>query len=136
MATLQLCDEVDDELDALYEVNEAAAAAFDALLLELEEHEELLELLCRPNLHFRASPPFEVKHYVQMQRRGFNVFTIKVQTPDGAWPPHRVLVGFNAQANIYHVLAVATRDIAYERTDPLFVAVIDRYERAGIPTYR
>lgn len=136
MADLLLCAEVDDELDALYDEHEEAAAAFDALLLELEEHEDLLEFLCKPDLHFRANPPFEVKRYGEMQRRGYNIYTIKVQTQDGSWPPYRALIGFDAQANIYHLLAIASRDISYEPSDPLFANIISRYERAGIPTYR
>jgi hypothetical protein len=136
MATLHLCDEADEEIDALYQEHHAAAEALDALLIELEEHEDLLETLYRPNFHFNAAPPFEIKRYEEMQKRGYNIFTVKVQLADGSWPPYRALIGFHGQANTYHVLAIAPRDIAYERSDPLFAAVIDRYERAGIPVYR
>jgi hypothetical protein len=136
MATLWVCEEVDAELDELYERHEEAAAAFDALLIELAENARLLHYLCLPELHFKAQPPFEVKRYEAMQRRGFNVLTVKVQTSDGRWPPYRALIGFNAQSDSYHVLAIAHREISYERDDPLYALVLERYERAGIPRYR
>lgn len=136
MIDLQLCKEAEDELDDLWNSDESAAATFEALLETLWEDTDLLEYLCVPNLHYTTAPPFEVKRYEEMQRRGYNIFTVKVQTDDGRWPPYRALIGFNAQTSTYYVLAVAHREISYERNDPLFTDVIQRYERAGIPTYR
>ncbi len=130
-----LLQEACDEIDALYEADEAAAAMFDVLLEVLADDPEMLARLCLPNNHYTYTPPFEVKRYMDMQRRGKNIFTLKVRNEQGALLPYRMLIGYHAQIDTYYVLAVLHREIAYVTTDPIFTHVMARYEQAGIPTY-
>lgn len=124
-----------DELDALYEVDEAAAALIDVLLETLADDVDMLDRLCQPNNHYTYTPPFEIKRYAEMQRRGKNIYILKVRDEQGALLPYRVLIGYHAQIDIYYVLSVLQREIAYVTTDPAFCNVMRRYEQAGIPTY-
>lgn len=136
MAELYVCPEADEELDALYETDEDAAALIEVLLEQLWEDERMLEMLCRPVDHFMHKPHYEVKRFVLMHKAGKNIYSVKLWSEEGSLYPYRVLIGFNAQEDSFHVLAIAPRKIAYEHTDPLFKSILDRYDAAGIPTYR
>lgn len=136
MADLYVCEEADKELDALYEVDEDAAALIDVLLDELANDAATLEWLFRPQDHYEYEPPFEVKEFHEASRRGKNILILKVRSNEGKLLNYRVLVGFNSQIDRYHVLTVANRDISYDTSDALFTAVLERYDRCGIPTYR
>lgn len=135
MAELIPLQEAYDELDAIYEIDAAAAAQFDVLLEHLADDTDMLERLFRPANHYKYTPPFEIKIYGEMQKRGKNIFTIRVLDEDGALLPYRALMGYHAQIDTYYLLAVLQREIAYDTTDPAFRAVVERYEQAGIPTY-
>lgn len=124
-----------DEIDAIYDIDENAAALIDVLLEALAEDDKMLDLLCLPNNHYRYTPPFEIKKYEEMQRRGKNIYTLKVRDERGALLPYRVLIGYHAQIDTYYVLSVLQREIAYEKTDPVFCKVLERYGQAGIPDY-
>lgn len=124
-----------DDLDAIYEIDEAAAAQFDVLLEHLADDPDMLDRLFRPANHYQYAPPFEVKLYGEMQKRGKNIYAIRVLDEDGALLPYRALMGFHAQIDTYYLLAVLQREIAYDTTDPAFCTVMERYEQAGIPTY-
>ena len=133
MAHIVLCPEADEELLALYDEDEDAAATFDVLLEQLDADPRMLEVLFRPANHFLYEPPFEIKKYVAMQESGRNIFTIKVRGEDGELLPWRLLIGFDSRRDVYHVLCLAPRSIAYDPTDPLFRTVQNRYDSAGLP---
>lgn len=134
MGALRFVPAAEEELDRLYDHDEDAAALVDAWFEAVCEDERLLEILFRPQNHYARRPPFEVKRYEAMWRRGKNVFTVKI---DDAGKPigYRVLIGWHSQRDDYYILAVAPRSEAYELDDPLFDDIICRYEKAGIPAY-
>lgn len=135
MADLFVCKDADADLDAIYEKDEDAGALIEVLLQEIDENNALVEELCRPRRHYLHKPPFEVKRYEEMWALGKNIFILKIHSEDGELLPYRVLYGFNAQRNSYHVLAAVDREIAYDNSDPLFNTILARYEQCGIPTY-
>lgn len=127
--------EVEDELDALYATEADTAALFDALFDELVNNKEVLDVLCRPAYHHLFQPPFEIKLFAEMWRRGYNVLTLRVFDKRGALLPRRALIGYHAQIDIYYPLAFPERDIAYDTTNPGHTVVLHRYAKAGIPVY-
>lgn len=135
MAELFVRPEAEDELDALYDVDEDAAALIDVLLDELINDQATLEWLFRPHNHFRYKPPFEVKWFAEAYNTGRNILILKVHSNEGQLLSYRVLVGYHSQKDHYHVLTVVNREISYDTNDPHFAAVLDRYERCGIPVY-
>ena len=52
MPQLLLCREAEEELDALYDIDEDVAALFDFLIEELAEDQQMLDRLCVPDNHF------------------------------------------------------------------------------------
>ena len=135
MADLIVLREAFDDLDAIYRTDEEAAALFEVLFEQLDADRVMLENLYRPDNHYKYAPPFEVKKYGEMQRRGKNIFTIKVHDADGVLLPYRALVGHHSQIDTYFLLAFLDREIAYDTSDKAFRTITERYEQAGIPTY-
>ncbi|MBK6007623.1 hypothetical protein JJB11_16105 [Ramlibacter ginsenosidimutans] len=137
MAVLIVAREAADEIDALYESDEDAAADIDFLIEQLFEDHRTLEELCLPRDHFDFEPAFEIKRFGAAQRLGKNVYSAKLRsTADNSVIPYRLLVGFDAQRDRYHVLSIAHRNHAYDTRHPHFAELLRRYDDAGIPTYR
>lgn len=136
MAELISISEALDEIDALFDIDEDAAAQFYALLEELENDPKMLERLFRPANHYRYAPPFEIKLFRDMQRMGKNIYIIKVRSvTDGSLLPYRLLLGYHSQIDTFYVLTLIEREIDYDLHDPTIVAALERYDGCGIPTY-
>jgi hypothetical protein len=136
MADLIPTDEAYAEIDALYEVDEDAAAMFDLLLETLADDPSMLDRLFRPANHYQYTPPFEIKRFGELQAQGKNVYIIKVRHPtQGHLLPYRLLLGYHAQMDTYYTLTLIEREIDYDVHDPTIVAALERYDRCGIPTY-
>ena len=136
MADLILMPDVEAELEVLYSTEPDSAALFDVLFDELVYHKEVLDVLCKPAYHHLFDPPFEIKLFQEMWRRGYNIFTMRVFDEHGSLLPRRVLIGYHAQIDVYYPLAFPNREVAYDTTDTAFADVIHRYAEANIPIYR
>lgn len=140
MASLESHARAEDELDALFASEVAtdreAAAIFDAVLDELSNNGPMLDELCIPQNYFKNTPSFEIKKYAEMQKRGFNIYILKVRTKNGNTPKYRALIGHDAQRDIYWFLAILDREIDYDPSDPSFSDSVKRYAECGIRTYK
>ena len=136
MPQLLLCREAEEELDALYDIDEDVAALFDFLIEELAEDQQMLDRLCVPDNHFKYAPPFNVDIFQEARKMGLNVYRVKVRKDDGSLVLWRMFVGFHSQKDIYYVLSVTDREFAYDTSHPSFRALVQRYEYSGIPYYR
>lgn len=133
MAELICLEEAFDDIDRL--CTPEVADLFYVLLEELENDSDLLETLFRPTNHYQYSPPFEVKDYVAMQRKGRNFLILKVRNEQGTLLDYRLLLGYHSQIDTYYALTLMDRDIDYELNHPDIRIAIERYEQCGIPTY-
>lgn len=137
MASFIITPEIDAEIEALWEIDEAAAATALLLLESLYDNKELLEDLCVPKNHYLHAPPFEIKRFGEAQRRGYNILILKFRDEDDdSLPDYRIFIGFNAQRSTYYALALSPRDIAYCPSDDAFRTLLHRYEQCSIPIYR
>ena len=135
MPHLKVCNEAEDELDALAETEEDVVATFDFLIDQLSEDGPLLEVLFRPADHFKYEPPFDLGVFATAQRIGKNIFRVKVRGEDGKFVPWRMFLGHDSQKDIYYVLSITKREYAYDTNHPAFAELLRRYESAGIPSY-
>lgn len=136
MAELITISEAYVELDALYEVDEDAAAQFEILLETLADDTSMLDRLFRPANNFEYTPPFEIKHFGELQKVGKNIYIIKVHhATEGHLLPYRLLVGYHSQIETYYVLTLIERETNYDIRDPAIIAALERYDGCGIPTY-
>ena len=127
--------EVGEEIDALYETDEDAAAQIDFLLDELVNDQPTLEMLCVAHNNYLYNPAFEVKVFEEAKKQKKNIYILKFRLEDGNLASQRILIGFNSQRSTYYVLAVPDRSISYNTGDPAFIDLLHRYEQCGIPDY-
>ena len=128
--------DVQNEIGLLANTDMDAAAAATILLEELAVDQNTLEYLCVPNNYFQYTPSFEIKKFVEAQKRGYNIFILKFLDEDGHLPNVRILIGFNAQRSVYYALAIPPRNVSYLTDQDRFRDLLNRYEQCGIPVYR
>lgn len=136
MASLLYALDVEDEIDALWESDEDAAALVDELLCQFEERPDLLDELCRENRHVTHDPSFQVKRFKYMWTRGYTVYTLKIWPGEGRAIEYRILYAHHPQKDAYYVLTVMQRDIDYDADKELIDKLIAACEEIGIPRHR
>lgn len=133
MTKLVITREVEVDIDALYPVQPDVADAAEMLLKNLYENLDLLLHLHEPSSYPLQTPVFEVKLFVEAQKAGYNIYSLKFQELNGFLADHRMFLGFNAQHDIYYALALTHRSIAYDTNHAAFGQMLARYEQRAIP---
>lgn len=133
MTKLVITMEVEVDIDALYPVQPDVADAAEVLLKNLYENLDLLGHLHEPSTYPLQTPVFEVKLFVEAQKAGYNIYSLKFQDLNGFLADHRMFLGFNAQHDIYYALALTHRSIAYDTSHAAFGQMLARYEQRAIP---
>lgn len=136
MPLLEYVLDTEDELDALWDSDEDAAALIEELLWQFEDAPELLDELCRERRHVTHNPSFEVKRFKHMWNKGYTVYALKIWPDEGRAIQYRVLYAHHPQKDIYYVLTVMQRDIDYDADKHLINKIIAAYEEIGIPRHR
>lgn len=133
MVRLVVAKEFDDELNTLAQTHPDLVDAADLLLESLHEDSELLDHLHVPSTYPLHTPVFEVKRFEKAMQLGYNVFILKFKDLDEFPTDHRIFLGFNAQRDIFYVLAITDRDYSYDTNHPSFRDLGDRYDNCRIP---
>lgn len=136
MPSLIYALDAEDEIDALWDSDEDAAALIDELLCQFEEAPELLDELCRESRHVNHDPSFQVKRFKHMWHSGYTIYTLKIWPNEGQEIHYRILYAHHPQKDIYYVLTVMQRDVNYEADKELIHKLISAYEGFGIPRHR
>lgn len=136
MCRIEILPAADAELDALYEEDENAAAVFDELLIHLDEDKDMCGRLFRPAHHFNYSPAFDIGKFAQAQKRGLNIFRIKVRDNNGSWIRWRLFIAHHARIDVYYVLSVCPREHAYDINHATFQQLCDRYAESDCPVFK
>lgn len=132
MADLFISDEAEEDLDNIAETLPDTAGFLDALFEVLIDEPHIVEVLNRPQLHHAHQPAIEIKKFGEMQRRGKNVFIIKVWEEDGTLSDYRCLYAHDPQRDRYHVLMIVNREVSYDPNDLCFVELNRRYDALGL----
>lgn len=124
------------DLDALWDLDEDTAAEIETALEEIASDSRLADYLCRRKFRNYGEPDYEVDTFEKLQREGLNLYRLKFWDYQGALLSYRVLYAFYAQRDAYYILAVISREHAYDTEHPLVQRVIADYDRLGIPAYK
>lgn len=139
MARLIVTHAFEGDLDALEAAGTAAHLdAVDAAVVLLEElagNLSVLSNLFRPGMRHDHDPLFEVKRFEQAWRNGFNVLILKYRDTFGSLADDRIFVGYHAQKEIFYVLAITHRAIAYDVGVDAYNALLVRYQSCNIPAF-
>lgn len=127
--------EAEQELDALWEIDQDAAALIEELLCQLEENPALLDELCREHRHVTHDPAFQVKRFRFMWDDGYTIYILKIWPEYGREIHHRVLYAHHPQKHVYYVLTIMQRDLDYESDKILIKRLVAAYEELGVPRY-
>lgn len=138
MIRIVISPEAEEDLDLMYEGDEEtmdAAAEIETALAEISNDLRLLERLHIKHFRFIGQPHFDVDKFEELWQQGLNMLRLKFWDWQGSVVPYRVLYAHDARNDIFHVLAVALRDHAYDTNHPLVIRVRAQYDALGLRTY-
>jgi mRNA-degrading endonuclease RelE of RelBE toxin-antitoxin system len=106
-----------------------------ALLQEVKGDQDLLSALTVKDFGFAEDESFHVDQWVEQQRKGRNLWRLKLWDLENLGIRYRVIYAFDNRISRYFVLAVLPRDFDYDEKHPRCQQLIEVYDRLGIPSY-
>ena len=104
----------EEDLEKLWEEDEAAAADIEVLLAELENGPEWLWRMTRPEGWSNYSVPlFDTRPFRALYKKGMDVFRIKPLDVGSLAKSYRVLYACDNRNDHIHVLAIVHRSFNY-----------------------
>lgn len=135
MLHIVITAEAEEDLDALYEVDEDAAAEIETALDEIGNDQRLLERLIDKKFKSIGTPEFDVDRFEELWQKGLNLLRLKFWDWQGSVIPYRVLYAYAPLTDIYYVLAVVERNHAYDTKHPIIARVVRQYDALGLQSY-
>jgi mRNA-degrading endonuclease RelE of RelBE toxin-antitoxin system len=122
-----------EDLDALYESDEAAAADIEVLLEEIRDDQTLLLAM---HTHQSMAARFHVSHLLNFSIWGRELWRLKIWELEDADRvlPYRIIYAFHG--NVFYVLAVMHRNQNYEQDPHLVERIKAACRSIGIPVPR
>jgi len=112
-----------------------AAATIVALLQEVRTDPRIQELLTVDHFGEHATESFHVRRWVEQQRKGRNLWRIKIWDLESLGLTYRVVYALDPRFRRYYVLGVVHRDFDYDENDDRTKRMLAAYDSLGIPTY-
>jgi hypothetical protein len=134
--TLKFHRDAKADLDAIWDSDPDAAATITTLLQEAKTNQSILDSFSCQDFGLSGFERYHVTQWFEQQRKGRNLWRLKVWELEGEWPLYRVIYAFHPLTHIYYVLGVFKRDFNYDETDPRTQRVLAVYDRLGIPVYK
>lgn len=135
MASVVILPAAESDLDGLYEIDEDSAAEIETALDEIANDPRLAENLCRSGFFNLSCPHYDVSRVAVYAEERMNVLRLKFWDFEGALVPYRALYAYHPQKDTYYVLAVAERNLAYERDTELAKRIDNDFSKLDIPPY-
>lgn len=129
MYRLFIHDDAKADLEALWEKDAESAARIAVLLEECEGDQDLLDRLTQRDFGFQHTADIHVDMWVEQQRKGRNLWRLKIWDLEDKGVRYRIVYAFQALKNRYHVLAVAPREWNYDKSHPITQRIIAAWEQ-------
>ena len=136
MATIVLHRGADADIDAIWDDEPQIAAAILALLQEAKGNQLVLDTFTSHDFGAYGTEPYHVSVWAAQQRRGRNLWRLKIWELEKHAIRYRVVYAFDPRIHRYYVLGVFNRDFDYDESDPRTQRVLAVYDRLNIPEYR
>lgn len=124
-----------NDLDALWETDEDAAALIFAIVEEFQDDPELGSTLVQHGYREITDPAYEVSKFWELWHQGLNLYRLKFWDEDGGAVPYRIIYAHHPPNDTIHILGIIPRKINYDTSHPTVRRICNDYERLGIPTY-
>jgi hypothetical protein len=103
-----------------------------AFLQQAKADPDLLSTLAEDWYGEDGSADYSIRKVVSMHRRGRKLWRIKVLTVKGLVTRYRVLYAFDPLKQVFYVLGIPPREIAYDQTHSRIQRLIAVYDSLGI----
>jgi mRNA-degrading endonuclease RelE of RelBE toxin-antitoxin system len=103
-----------------------------AFLQQAKSDPALLATLAEDWFGEDDSANYSVRKIVSMHRRGKRLWRVKVLSLKGMTTGYRVIYAFDRNQQVFYVLGVPPREIAYDHAHPRIKRLISLYDRLGI----
>lgn len=101
-------------------------------LISVDVDSTLLETMAEDWFGEDGSADYTVRKVVAMHQRGRRLWRVKVLTLKGMAARYRVLYAFDPRPQMFYILGIPPRDIAYDQTHPRIQRLIALYDSLGI----
>lgn len=128
-------DDAEEELDALWETNEDAAAFIETFLEEIQNDQRLLESLTIKGHVKSDALRFDVEEIESQKKEKRNLWRVKIWDIENRDGKIRIVYAFHPKEFRYYILGITPRDINYDTSHPRFKKLLNAYEELGIPSY-
>jgi mRNA-degrading endonuclease RelE of RelBE toxin-antitoxin system len=122
-----------NDLQSIKARGEAADhGAILAFLQQAKSDPALLETLAENWFGEDGTADYSVQKIVSMHQRGRRVWRVKVLTLKGLATGYRVLYAFDRNAQMFYVLGIPPREIAYDASHPRIQRLLAVYDSLGL----
>lgn len=133
--SIALHKDAEDDLDALYAVDEDGAADIEVFLDEAKHNQETLDNLTRDGYVQYGDDPFDVKAWSKAKSLKLNLWRIRLLWIQGSAKNYRVIYAFHPVEYRYYVLGIVNRSFNYDIDHDRSKKIIAAYESLDIPRY-
>jgi hypothetical protein len=123
------------DLEAIWDEDPDSAAKIYALLQEVKGSQALLDALTTHDFGAHATQRFHVSRWLAQQRKGRNLWRLKVWGLNQHGIRYRVVYAFDPRIHRHFILGIVNRDFDYDESDPRTRRILEAYDRLDIPEY-
>lgn len=133
--SLVVHEEAKRDLDAIYEIDEDAAADVETFLEEAKNDQELLDNLSRNGFVGYGEVNYSVAEWVAIKKERYNLWRLKFFDVSTTAKYYRVIYAFDPCNWRYYVLGVLNRDDAYDFSCLRNQQILETYNQLDLPRY-
>jgi hypothetical protein len=126
-------DAVDDLQSIKARGEHADHGAILAFLQQAQADPAVLETLSEHWFGEDGSANYTVQKITSLHRKGKRLWRVKVLSLKGLVARYRVLYAFDPRVQIFYVLGIPSREVAYDENDPRIRRLIAVYDTLNIP---
>ena len=134
--SLALHDDAKSDLDALWQINEDAAADILAFLDEAKLNQRTLENFSINGYVQYGVAPYNVKEWVEARRDRYILWRTRLLWLKGSAHNYRIIYAFHPREYRYYVLGVVDKELfSYDINNPISKRITAAYDALRIPRY-
>jgi hypothetical protein len=129
--------QLEQDLDAVYDMDENDGVYLDALFDLLEENQAVRQALAEGQFRRISDPRFDAAPLEWAKKRGYNLYYLKMWRADGALLPVRLIYAVNHMQPLQAVwvLGLMQRSDDYDEHSEFAERIRHDYDRFGIPCW-